>query len=410
MAVLDGIRVVDLTSYIQGPAATLELADMGAEVVKIEPPEGDPLRRFGAAKDGFSPAFEALNRNKRSLALDLRNDRAIEAVHRLVDGADVLVVNFRQKVLTRLGLDYATLADRLPRLIHVTATAYGVDGPDAAEPAFDIVAGGRSGLLIATGRSEGEPRRPLSPSGDLLAAKDTVSAIALALFGRERTGRGQRVVTSLLASQVAFQRIGFTAWLARDELIDVGHRDGMALSTWYRTLDDRWIVISLLHPRFFPVLCEAIGRPDLASDPTLGDPTRWAASDAALRETLAAEFAKRTRDDWVRILREAQLPGGPVLDLPEVVEDEQVLAQEILVEYDHPARGRMRGIGPAAQLRGDPPERFEAPREVGADTTAVLAEAGYSAERIRALLDEGAAFDPATAAGGRDQADGAGPG
>ena len=391
MSALDGIRVVDMTSYIQGPAATLELADMGAEVVKIEALSGDPLRNFGRSQDDFSATFEALNRNKRCLALDLKQTAAVEVIHRLVAEADVLVVNFRQKLLTRLGLDYPVLAERHPRLVHVTATAYGVAGPDVDEPAFDIVAGGRSGLLMATGRTEGEPRRPLAPSGDLIAAKDTVNAIALALFVRERTGRGQRVVTSLLRSQIAFQRLGFGSYLNQRELINVGHRDGMALSTWYRTSDQRWIVISLLHPRFFPMLCEAIGRPDLAENPRFGDPTSWAESDQELRDALAAEFAKRTRDEWVKVLREAELPAGPVLDLPEVIEDEQVRAQDLFVEYPHPVRGSVRGVGCAAQLSETPASRWTPAPALGEHTEQVLAELGYSASEIQSLLDSAAA-------------------
>jgi len=397
MASLNGIRVVDLTSYIQGPAATLELADMGADVIKIEPPAGDPLRKFGTTPDGFSASFESLNRNKRGIALDLREAAAVAVLHRLVDRADILIVNFRQKLLSRLGLDYAELEARLPRLIHVTATAYGVEGPDADEPAFDIVAGGRSGLLVATGRAEGEPRRPLSPSGDLIAAKDTVNAIALALFARERSGKGQQVVTSLLRSQIAFQRIGFNAFLNSGELINVGHRDGMALSTWYRTSDDRWIVISLLHPRFFPVLCEAIGRPDLADDPRFGDPTQWAGSDQELRDALAEEFAKRTRDDWVRVLRNADLPAGPVLDLPEVVEDPQVRAQQMFVEYPHPKHGSIRSVGTAASWSGTPPERFAPAPDIGQHSAAILAEAGYDALQARSLFESGAVIDASSA-------------
>lgn len=393
MGALEGIRVLDMTSYIQGPAATLELADMGADVVKVEAIDGDPLRGFGRDADGISSAFEALNRNKRCVALDLKQPAAVEVVQRLAGQADVLVVNFRQKLLDRLGIDYPSLAERCPRLIHVTATAYGVDGPDVDEPAFDIVAGGRSGLLVATGRAEGEPRRPLSPSGDLIAAKDTVNAIALALFERERSGRGQRIVTSLLRSQIAFQRIGFGAYLNGGELINVGHRDGMALSTWYRTRDDAWIVISLLHPRFFPVLCEAIERPDLAEDPRFGDPTQWAQSDQELRDALAAEFRKRDRDEWVALLRKSDLPGGPVLDLPEVVEDEQVQAQNLFVDYPHPTRGQMRGIGFAAQFDRTPAETWRAAPRVGEHTADILAEAGYGPAEQQALLDQGAAAD-----------------
>ena len=387
MGALNGIRVIDMTSYIQGPAATLELADMGADVIKIEPLAGDPLRGFGRSPSGFSTAFEALNRNKRGLALDLRQTATVEILQRLVAEADVLVVNFRQKLLTRLGLEYPALAARHPRLIHVTATAYGVAGPDVDEPAFDIVAGGRSGLLVATGRAEGEPRRPLSPSGDLIAAKDTVNAIALALFARERTGRGQRVVTSLLQSQIAFQRLGFGAYMNQNELINVGHRDGMALSTWYRTRDQKWIVISLLHPRFFPMLCEAIERPDLAENPRFGDPTNWAESDQELRDALAAEFAKRTRDEWVAGLRDADVPGGPVLDLPEVIEDEQVRAQDLFIEYPLPGGGRIRGVGFAAQLSDTPATNWVPAPQLGEHTEGILDEAGYSTSEIQALLD-----------------------
>jgi crotonobetainyl-CoA:carnitine CoA-transferase CaiB-like acyl-CoA transferase len=389
MAALDGIQVLDMTSYIQGPAATLELADMGANVIKVEPLVGDPLRSFGRTAEGFSPTFEALNRNKRCIALDLKQPAAVDVVQRLATESDVLVVNFRQKLLTRLGLDYEALAESCPRLIHVTATAYGVEGPDADEPAFDIVAGGRSGLLVATGRAEGAPRRPLSPSGDLIAAKDTVNAIFLALFERERSGRGQRVVTSLLRSQIAFQRIGFGAYLNGGELINVGHRDGMALSTWYRTRDDRWIVISLLHPRFFPVLCEAIGRPDLAEDPRFGDPTQWAESDQDLRDALAAEFRTRDRDAWVALLRESDLPGGPVLDLPEVVADPQVQAQNLFVQYPDGATGTLHGVGTAAQLERTPAIPCEAAPRLGEHTQEILAAAGYSQAEREAMAARG---------------------
>ncbi|MCH2170470.1 CoA transferase [Myxococcota bacterium] len=393
MGILDGVRVLDMTSYIQGPAATLELADMGADVVKVEAIDGDPLRSFGKKTDGLSPSFEALNRNKRCIALDLKKPAAVEVVQRLARQADVLVVNFRQKLLVRLGIDYPSLVDSCPRLIHVTATAYGVDGPDVDGPAFDIVAGGRSGLLIATGRAEGEPRRPLSPSGDLIAAKDTVNAIALALFERERSGRGQRVVTSLLRSQIAFQRIGFGAYLNGGELVNVGHRDGMALSTWYRTRDEKWIVISLLHPRFFPILCEAIGRPDLAEDPRFGDPTQWAGSDQELRDALSQEFQKRDRDEWVKLLRESDLPGGPVLDLPEVVEDEQVKAQDLFVQYSHPIRGQQKEIGFSAYFERTPATvRLAAPL-LGEHTLEILTEAGYGSAEQQEMIEQRAASE-----------------
>jgi len=391
MEALDGIRVVDMTSYIQGPAATLELADMGADVVKIEAVDGDPLRGFSRDADGFSSTFEALNRNKRCLALDLKQPAAVDVVHRLVAEADVLAVNFRQKLLSRLGLDYPALAERHPRLIHATATAYGVAGPDVDEPAFDIVAGGRSGLLLSTGRAEGEPRRLLSPGGDLIAAKDMLNAIVVALFTRERTGRGQRVVTSLLSSQIGFQRIGFSAYLNQREFINVGHRDGMALSTWYRTSDQKWIVISLLHPRFFPKLCEVLERPDLAENPHFGDPTNWAESDQELRDALASEFAKRTRDEWVALLRAADVPGGPVLDLPEVIEDEQVKAQDLFVSYPHPTRGEAHGVGFTAQLGETPAARWVAAPQIGEHTDGILGEAGYSESEVQALVDSGAA-------------------
>jgi crotonobetainyl-CoA:carnitine CoA-transferase CaiB-like acyl-CoA transferase len=214
----------------------------------------------------------------------------------------------------------------------------------------------------------------------------------LALFARERSGRGQRVVTSLLASQIAFQRIGFGSYLNGGGLINVGHRDGMALSTWYRTRDDKWIVISLLHPRFFPMLCEALGRPDLADNPRFGDPTNWTESDQELRDALASEFAKRTRDEWVEVLRKADVPGGPVLDLPEVVEDEQAKAQQLFVAYPHPQRGEARAIGFAAQLGDSPADRWLAAPALGQHSEEILGEAGYSRDEIAELLESGSAL------------------
>ena len=389
LGALDGIRVIDMTTYVQGPATTLELADMGADVIKVEPLTGDHLRGFGGGRKAGWGGFEALNRSKRSLALDLRKPEVGEILGALLAEADVLVVNQRQSLLKRLGIDFESLSARHPRLIHAAATGFGVEGPLADEPAFDIVAGGRSGYLVATGRAEGEPRRPLAPMGDLLTAKDTVIGIVMALFARERTGRGQRVVTSLLSTQVAFQRMGITQYLNGGGLVGVGHRDGMALSTWYRTRDGGWIVISLLHPRFFPMLCKAIGRPDLAEDPRFGDARRLGESDQPLRAALAAEFAKRDRDEWAEILREAEVPAGPVYDVPEVVEDEQVRSQKLLVEYAHPEGDTLRGVGFASQLGETPASGFRPAPEIGEHSREILAQAGFGEERIQEWVDAG---------------------
>lgn len=389
---LDGIRVVDLSTWIQGPLAAARLADMGADVVKVEPAVGDFNRYYGRRADGFCAVFEVCNRNKRSIILDLKDARCMEALHRLLATADVLVENFRPGAMERLGLGWPDLHERYPRLVVAKATGFGIHGPESARAAFDLVACARGGILIGQGRTYGEPRRPLSPTADLIAARDLASAVVLALFARERSGKGQHIVSSLLGSQVAFQAIAISDYLHDGLLRPNGnspHPNGSSTSTWYATSDAKWIVFSLLDPTFWPNLCRALGHAELIDDARFATAQSRFENDSELRELLGRIVATRTREQWLAAMAEHDVPGGPVFDYDEVVTDPQVLENGYLVPFEHPFYGGSHTVGWGFSLSGTPGSvRMPAP-ELGQHTGEILESLGYSEQQVAALTQRG---------------------
>src|SRR5947209_142129 len=295
--IFSGLKVVDLASFIAGPGAAVILSDFGAEVIKVEPPTGDTWR-IGykippqpRAKDNYP--WHLNNRNKRGLALDLKSPQAGEILERLVKWPDVLIVNTPHPARKRLKLEYQDVAGWNPRLIYADLTGYGENGPDAELPGFDITAyWARSGLLSLTRDAGAPPTLPVSGSGDHATAVGLFSAICMALYRRERTGKGSYVTTSLLAAGVWAAGVAVQAALCDATFYPLHDRKNPPNATFnvYRAADDNWFLI-VLTPDHWPAFAAAIGRPELTTDPRFSDPAKLAANSAALREILDGVFA-----------------------------------------------------------------------------------------------------------------------
>src|SRR5437870_600261 len=304
---LDGIRVIDWTIWQQGPVASVMLGDLGAEVIKIEAREGDPgrgiLRVQGIdVTDRPTFYFEANNRNKRSIAIDLKKPEGVEIVRRLADGADVFVQNFRKGVAARLGLDAATLRARNPRLVYASATGYGPEGPESAAPSFDYLGLARSGIMMSAGEPDDDPLAIAGGIADQMGAIMLAYGVMAALYARERTGRGQEVDASHLGSMSWLQGLGLSAPLMLGRALPRTPRAYATNPLWnhYRCADGEWIALAMIQSdRYWPGICGVLGVPDAATDPrfaTLLDRMMNAGDCVAL---LDATFATRPRAEWL---------------------------------------------------------------------------------------------------------------
>jgi formyl-CoA transferase len=381
VSALAGLRILELTQVMAGPFCGQVLADMGADVVKVEPPEGDSTREsLGTA------AFLAVNRNKRSVALDLKTPEHQAVLHRLVAETDVLLENYRPGVAARLGADWETLCELNPRLIYASVSGFGQTGPYAQRPGYDLIAQGLSGVMSVTGEPGGDPVKCGIPISDLSAGLFCAVAILSAVVARERTGRGQRIDTSLFEAALALS-IWETAELwgtgRTPQPLGSAHR----LSAPYQALRTRegYITVGANNQRLWKRLCDAIGRSELAAD------ERFATNDARManREALEAELesalAARSTDDWVAVLSEAGVPCGPIHDYRQVFEDPHTQAREMEVRLDHPVEGRISALGIPVKLSETPGSVRRPAPLLGEHTAEVLGEAGFSDAEIAAL-------------------------
>ena len=395
---LDGIRIIDWTIWQQGPVATQMLADLGAEVIKIEERDrGDPGRGLTAAagnatvKGGLNFYFEANNKHKKSIAIDLKRPEAREIVHRLAARSDVFVQNFRKGVAQRLGLGYGDLAALNPRIIYASASGYGSEGPDSGEPSFDYLGQARSGIMNALGTGSTTPIYIQGGIADQMGAIMLAYGVLAALFVRERTGIGQEVGASHLGSMMALQGLNVVARTIMGAEFPRIPRANAFNPLWnhYRCADDKWIALAMLQPdRYWKDFCEVIGKPELIEDPRFAANTRgWNAT--ALIAILDEVFAARTRDEWMRILKSRgdfiYTIVNSVSDLPD---DPQVRANDYVVEYEHPALGNMTLLGMPVKLSKTPGEpRGHAP-EFGEHTELLMTELlGYSWDEVARLRE-----------------------
>jgi crotonobetainyl-CoA:carnitine CoA-transferase CaiB-like acyl-CoA transferase len=368
---LDGIRVVDLTSYIAGSYSAMMLADLGASVVKVESLEGDSFREL--------PGFFGWNRGKRSLAVDLKTPEGREVVERLAREGDVLMENWRPGVADRLGIGHTRLCPLNPRLVYCSVTAFGSTGPYVDRPGFDPILQALGGLMTLQGFG-GPPRYLRTAPTDYYTAALAAQAVLAALFVRERTGKGQRIETSLLRGVMALQ-----SGIAIDY---PGKPTMMRENPTYRLYqagDGEWFFLACGNQSFWVKLCTAMGMQEFARDSRFASWMLRLKNNEALLPILEKRFAEKPRAEWLEILAAHDIPAGPVKTVQEFMNDPAVQHHDMVHEYDHPEVGRLRVMGQPLLFADTPARDPGPPPTLGQHTDEVLREIGYDDGAIAAL-------------------------
>ncbi len=395
---LAGIRLLDASQGAAGPTCAMLLADLGAEVVKIEPPGGEWGRGLGPPfAGGAAVAFLAMNRSKRSVVIDLKQPGGAEVMLRLADRSDVVVESLRPGVADRLGIGYQAIAARNPRIVYAAISAFGQDGPWRDRPGVDGVVQAMSGLMSVTGTADGPPVKVGVPAADMTAAIMCGLGIVAALLARERTGRGQRVDVSLLDALLVFQLVPLSMYLASGQRpVPQGNAAPYAAPNEAFPTADGHVMVAAYTPERWPRLCRALGVPDLASDPQFDTNAKRVEARPALRQVLDPLFRTRTTAEWMTVLEEADVMCAPLLAYPELAAEKHVEGSGMLVATAHPAIGELRSPRNPVRLSGSPGiPGGGMPLRPGEHTGQVLAEFGFGLEEIRSLEGEGVV-------GGRD--------
>jgi len=385
---LEGIRVVEVGNYMAAPFCAMQLADLGADVVKVENPDGgDMTRQSGPFLDGESSPFVRLNRNKRSLALDLKSARGKDVFRRLAARADVVVENLRPGTMAQLGLDHPELAAANPRLVYVAASGWGQDGPYAQRPGLDIMAQGMSGLMSITGPEGGAaPVKIGVPMTDLTCALYGALAAVAALHARERTGRGQFVDVCLFEAGVSFAIWEAGRYFATGEVpgpLGSAHQT----SAPYQALraEDGWFTVGANSDKLWQSLCDVLGLPDLKSDPRFAKNHLRHQNRRELIPLLEAVTSRGRAAAWVEKIQAAGIPCGLIQKYDQVFGDPHLNARGFFVEAPHPKLGSVKQIGSPMRLSATPTRIDRAGPLLGEHTREVLLEIGYSQEEIASL-------------------------
>jgi crotonobetainyl-CoA:carnitine CoA-transferase CaiB-like acyl-CoA transferase len=396
---LSKIKVLDVSQIMAGPFCCMLLGDMGADVIKVETPgAGDQTRRSMGfrLKGDDSGGFLALNRNKRSVEIDLKNPVGLEAFHELVRGADVLVENNRPGVAARLGIDYAVLRKINPRLVYASISGFGQTGPWSRRPGLDLIAQAMSGVMSVMGHPDAPPVKASVPIADLGAGLFTAYGILSALMGREHTGQGQFVDASLFETALGLSVWESAEYWGTGEVpVPIGSANRMSAPYQAVRAADRHFVIGAANPKLWAALCDVIGRTDLLGDPRFTDNAARIRNRAALIAEIEAEFVRKPAAEWVDALLAAGVPAAPIFNYGEALASEQAVARDMVLEIDHPVEGRVKALGFPVKLSGTPQQvRYPAPL-LGQHTDEVLGEFGLDAATVTRLRAQGAFGTPA---------------
>ena len=389
VASLDGIRVLEVANFITGPYAGQLLADLGAEVIKIEDPHGgDPFRSWG--KGLYSPHYCAFNRGKQSLTVNLRSEMGREILYRLIPDMDVLIENFRPGVTDRLGIGYDRVREINPRLVYCSISGMGQSGPYAQRPAYDTVGQGLSGLLSLL-MDVSNPRLVGPAFSDSVTGIFACYGILGALLAREKAGRGQRVEVSMLSATLAFLLEPALSFLATGEIPGPHSRPRMAQVYAFTCSDGKAFVVHLSSPpKFWEALTSVANRPDLREDPRFLAREDRMANYEELQQTLAEIFRTEPRSFWLSRLEQFDVPYAPIYTMAEVFKDPQVQHLGLEVSYEHPNMGKIRSVAPPVTFSDTPTGKVNAPPTLGEHTEAILNRLGFNAGAIQRLRQEGA--------------------
>jgi crotonobetainyl-CoA:carnitine CoA-transferase CaiB-like acyl-CoA transferase len=387
-ASLAGIKVLDLSRVLAGPYCSMLLADHGAEVVKIEQPgKGDDTRAFGPPfVKGESAYFLSINRGKKSVTVDMKSEKGKEIIRRLAEKADVILENFRPGVADKLGIGYEAVSTFNPRAVYASVSGFGATGPDRLKPGYDLMIQGMGGLMSITGPAGAMPCKVGASISDILAGIYAFQGILLALFHREKTGRGQRIDVSMLDGVISVLTHQAQNYFATGRSpTRRGNRHPSICPYETFTASDGYVNIAVGNDKLWQGFCNLIGRPELRDDPRFQTNPKRVENHDILFPILNEIIKTRSTAEWLAALELSEIPAGPILSLDQVLNHPQVLAREMVVEVDHPAVGKLKLAGIPVKLSESPGKITTAPPLLGQHTDEVLASLGYTPEAIEAM-------------------------
>lgn len=391
---LKGVRVLDVCQVMAGPFCTMLLGDMGADVIKVEPPDGgDQTRRAMGfkLKGNDSLGFFNLNRNKRSITLNLKNKEAREVFYSLVKTADIVLENNRPGVTKRLGIDYETLKKINPRLVYASITGFGQTGPWSQRPGFDLIAQAMSGVMSITGHEGGPPTKSGVPVSDIGCALFALYGILSAYIGAKNTGRGQYVDASLFEAAIAFSIWDISEFWGTGRVpTPLGTANRFGAPYQAVKAKDTYFVMGANNNKLFASFCECIGRPELASDARFSANTLRMKNRLELIAEMEKSLVVKPAEEWIEILLAAGIPAGPIMNFEQSLSSEHAIAREAVMEFDHPVEGRVKSIGFPVKLSETKQRINRPPPLLGQHTDEILAELGLNDAERKKLREEGA--------------------